>query len=127
MHAIALQVTSEDPSVRTHISRAIEAIEAERMCTKELFTGPYERPKSTQCLALLLRCSELYLEDGTWYELSHAEARLIENGHGRLLHDIRNVFKGTDQTDRSTIESPVIELPITRYELVKHFEEKPNL
>jgi hypothetical protein len=50
--------------------------------------------------------------------------RLIEGGYERFLHEIRNVFNISGQTDQYIIESPVIELTITRFELMRQFEEK---
>ena len=129
MHTIAsqiLSIVSGDRPLATLISAAIEAMDSERASMRDLFTGPYERPASRQCVALLLRCAELYLEYGAWYDISRAEVRLIESGNGDNLKSIRNSFHKSGVTDRYSIESAVIELTITRLEMMKFFEFKQN-
>jgi hypothetical protein len=124
MHALALGITSDDSTVCANLGIAIQTIDAERNSMKPLFTGPYDRPPSGQCVALLLRCAELYLKYGTWFELSHAESRLIEGGYEQLVATIRPIFAQTQETDKCSIESPIIELTITRLELMRFFHDK---
>ena len=129
MHTIATQIlsiVSGDKPLASLISAAIEAMDSERASMRDMFTGPYERPSSRQCVALLLRCAELYLEYGAWYDISRAEVRLIESGNGDNLKSIRNAFHKSGVTDRYSIESAVIELTITRLEMMKFFDFKQN-
>jgi hypothetical protein len=123
MHALAFGIMSGDSTVCNNLRIAMSVIDAERNSMKSLFTGPYERPSSSQCVALLLRCAELYLEHGTWFELSHAELRLIESGQEQLAPTIRPIFAQTNETDKCLIQSPIIELILTRIELMHFFED----
>lgn len=119
-------LVSEDRQISSLIAVALQVMEAERASMRDLFKGPYERPPSQQCVALLLRCAELYLEYGHWIDITHADVRIRELGYANELDQIRNAFHKSEMTDRYSIASAIIELTITRLEMMKFFEMKQN-
>lgn len=126
MHTMASQISAyiQDPSLQVLIKAAIESIEAERTAMRDYFTGQYQRPQSKQVVQLILRCSELYLDYGLWYDLCNAEVRLIENGNEDLLDNIKNCFHDSELTSRYCISSPIIELTLTRLQMMQFFDDK---
>ena len=67
-----------DQEKNSYLKFALSAIEAERTNLRDLFKNPYQRPEAENVLALILRCAELYLQEGQWYNLCNAELQLIE-------------------------------------------------
>ena len=127
MHTMASQLVAyctDDLSVAKILKSAIECIEDERGSMRKLFDGSYQRPSSKQAVALILRCAELYLDYGLWFELSHADLRLREKGiEEDVIESIKTCFHDTNLTDRYTISSPIIELTLTRLEMMTFFDD----
>ena len=106
------------------MKNAVDIIESERTNLRELFKGPYCRSDNKNVVKLVLRCAELYLEKGFWYDLCHAEIRLVEAGLSDLLDQIRDCFHESGLTNRYYIKSPMIDLTLARLDMMQFFEEK---
>jgi hypothetical protein len=91
---------------------------------RDTFCASYERPESKHVLDLILRCSELYLTQGLWWDLCHGEIRLRERQTDEPLSRIRSVFYDANVGDRYSISSPIIELTLTRLEMMTFFRDK---
>ena len=127
MHTMAAQIAayvSDQPELQEKIKAALEAIEEERGSMRDMFETGYQRPHSKQVVSLILRCAELYLDYGLWYDLCHAELRLREKHLDDYVDEIRTVFHDTELTDRYSISSPIIELTLTRLEMMAFFNQK---
>lgn len=118
---ISLNVT--DSTINTYIKFAIEAIEAEKSNMRNLFSSSYQRPSVKNVAALVLRCSELYLQDGQWFNISNAELQLVDKGNEPFFDSIRYCFKNLGLTDRYVMEKPIIELTFARFKMMSYFED----
>ena len=128
MHTMASQImvyVKGDERLSKQVKLAIDAIEGERKHLRDEFTDGYIRPDSKNVVALIMRCAELYLQTGIWYDLSRANIRLADKtDQGDLLDDIKECFASPDLTERYVISSPIIELTLTRIEMIKFFENE---
>lgn len=127
MHTMAsqiLQYVKGDDKLTKLIQYALDCIEGERKLLKASFTGSYIRPESKNILSLILRCAELYLQTGIWFDMSRASIRLagMEQGNENFMEDVKLCFASPDLTERYVISSPIIELTLTRIEMIKFFE-----
>jgi len=127
MHTMASQITTyvkNDQELVNYVKIATELIEMERKEMKNLFKEFYERPVNKQAVALILRCAELYLASGVWFLLCHGDVRLFETGQDQEVDRIRNCFSDPLLTERYLISSPIIELTLTRIEMMQYFQNK---
>ncbi|EAY15371.1 hypothetical protein TVAG_224470 [Trichomonas vaginalis G3] len=129
MHTMASQIVQYvkgDDQATALINSAIEAIEGERQTLRGSFRGNYTRPESKNVISLIMRCSELYLQSGIWYDMCRANIRLAADAkeNENFLDDVRNCFNSPDLTERYVISSPIIELTLTRIEMMKFFESE---
>jgi hypothetical protein len=127
MHSLAAQILGsvlEPQELVDKIDIAVQVIEAERgeMCERFQDT-PYQRPDSKHVTELILRCAELYLDRGTWFEICHGNLRIREKNIECLCDEIKGIFHSTGLTDRFPISSPIIELTLTRLEMMTFFKE----
>ncbi|EAY13781.1 hypothetical protein TVAG_467960 [Trichomonas vaginalis G3] len=127
MHTMASQImqyVKGDDKLTKLIQYALDCIEGERKLLKASFTGNYIRPESKNILSLILRCSELYLQTGIWFDMSRANIRLagLESGNDTFMEDVKLCFASPDLTERYVISGPIIELTLTRIEMIKFFE-----
>ena len=127
MHTMASQImvyVKGDEKLSEQVKLAIDAIEGERKHLRESFTDGYSRPDSKTVVALIMRCAELYLQTGIWYDMSRAQIRLAGkvDPDSELLVDLKECFASPDLTERYVISSPIIELTLTRIEMIKFFE-----
>jgi hypothetical protein len=125
MHEIAAQIMScivDDRSATTRLKLGLELIEEERASMRELFKNGYTRPKSKRVVTLILRCAELYLDLGFWFDLCHGDLRLREKHLDDQIDALREVFHETNFLDRYSISSPIIELTLTRIEMMSFFQ-----
>ena len=127
MHTMASQImvyVKADERLSTQVKLAVDAIEGERKHLREMFTDGYSRPDSKAVVALIMRCAELYLQTGIWYDMSRAQIRLsgkVEEGDD-ILSDLKECFASPDLTERYVISSPIIDLTITRIDMMSFFE-----
>ena len=128
MHTMAskmAQCFTDNATLSKLLKLAIDCIEDERGSMRELFDGTYQRPQSKKAVALVLRCSELYLDLGFWFQLTHADLRLKEKGESdEVIELVKTCFHETNLTDRYLIQSPIIELTLTRLEMMTFFETR---
>jgi hypothetical protein len=126
MHEIAAQILNciiDDRITTTRLKLGLELIEEERASMRELFTNGYSRPKSKRVVTLILRCAELYLDLGLWFDLCHGELRLREKHCDDQIDTLTEVFHETSLLDRYSISSPIIELTLTRIEMMSFFQK----
>lgn len=128
MHTMASKMTqcfTDNATLSKLLKLAVDCIEDERGSMRELFNGEYQRPQSKKATALVLRCSELYLDLGFWFQLTHADLRLREKGEcDEVIEAVKTCFHETNLTDRYSISSPIIELTLTRLEMMTFFEAR---
>lgn len=128
MHTMAskmAQCFTDNATLSKLLKLAVDCIEDERGSMRELFNGEYQRPQSKKAVALVLRCSELYLDLGFWFQLTHADLRLKEKGESdEVIEAVKTCFHETNLTDRYSISSPIIELTLTRLEMMTFFEAR---
>lgn len=128
MHTMAskmAQCFTDNATLSKLLKLAVDCIEDERGSMRELFKDTYQRPQSKKAVALVLRCSELYLDLGYWFQLTHADLRLKEKGESdEVIESVKTCFRDTNLTDRYSISSPIIELTLTRLEMMTFFETR---
>ena len=114
-----------DQEKNSYLKFALSAIEAERTNLRDLFKNPYQRPEAENVLALILRCAELYLQEGQWYNLCNAELQLIEKDKIKIknVEGIKYCFQNTEFANRYVLELPIIELTFARYHMINYFEK----
>jgi hypothetical protein len=79
MQTMAVQIfpwIAEISSLAPRAKVALQLLEGELHELKSSFSAPYQRPPSEHSVALLLRCAELYLDVGIWFDLCHGETRM---------------------------------------------------
>lgn len=109
------------------VKKAISFIDQERANMKEMFSEPYQRPEEKNISALILRCSELYLSNGSWFDLSRAEVRVVESQDCKDINveDLRDCFSDPSMTERLVIRNiPIIELTLARIDMMQYFKTK---
>lgn len=125
MFVMATEISSKiaDSTINTYIKFALEAIEAEKSNMRNLFSNPYQRPSIKNVADLVLRCSELYLQDGQWFNISNAELRLVDKANEPFFDRIRDCFKNLGLTNKYILEKPIIELTFARFKMMNYFED----
>jgi hypothetical protein len=127
MHSLAAQILDyvlEPPELVEKIDIAVQVIEAEWNEVRDRFQDTaYQRPDSKHVTDLILRCAELYLDRGMWFDLCHANLRIREKNIECSREEIKGIFHSTGLTDRFAISSPIIELTLTRLEMMAFFNE----
>ncbi|OHT08345.1 hypothetical protein TRFO_04983 [Tritrichomonas foetus] len=114
---------NSDQNQNTFIKFALEAIESERTNLRDIFNQPYQRPQEKTVVALLMRCAELYLQEGQWFNISNVELQLVDKGNEPFMDKIRYSFKNNDYSDRFVLEEPIIKLTFARFKMMTYFEE----
>lgn len=125
MYAMATQISNSitDSTINSYIQFALEAIEIEKTNMRNLFSFAYQRPSVENVADLILRCSELYLQDGQWFNISNAELQLVDKGNEPFFDRIRNCFKNLGLTNKYIMEKPIIELTFARFKMMNYFED----
>jgi hypothetical protein len=130
MHTMAAQVApwiGDNSSLSGRIKIALVLLEEELHELQHAFATPYVRPPSEHSVALILRCAELYLDVGTWFTICHGDTRLRGKDTDASKDEIRTVFHDAEVTNRFVIQSPIIELTLTRFELMSFFKTQNEL
>jgi len=132
MHTVASQIATwirghdQSPLVE-RVELGVDLIEAELTEMRDRCQNrPFVRPDSDHVVRLIVRCAELYLDRGTWFDLCHADLRLREKHSEYSRADIQGVFHETELTHLYPIESPIIELTFTRYDMMKFFQDQED-
>jgi hypothetical protein len=127
MHVMATQILSrvtDDAPLSSHLKTAIEIIESELHSMRNVLGVDYEPPESSRVASLILRCVELYLEHGLWFDLCHGEMRLHKTHNEDSMDQIRNVFREAEIGDRYLMSSSMIDLTLSRVEMMTFFHDR---
>ena len=127
MHLLAAHIQRfiQDQKLLEYITLALECIEDERNSMLKLYDIDVDKPDGEDVQALIRRCAELYLDQGTWFKLSNASLRLPEKNVDREKFEmIMWCFHETQQTNKLKVQAEIINLTLARVKMMSFFNEK---